>query len=195
MHRLSASGFEAEFKVRLQLADSHRVQRGLELLMDDDLIRVVGMVEGAWKHDSVMNELAFWSARQVNMSGECIRDLAIALSIVAISVGPAGILIAIPSVPVRSLAVVSGASSDRPLVAIIAVARSSVRLSPVVIAVVVAGAAPASTARCVGVPLLITGVIVARVEIKHRDLHVNQFPRGRTPSLQWAVCELLPERS
>jgi hypothetical protein len=49
---------------------------------------------------AVMNELALWSARQVNMSGECIWDLAIAFSIVAISVSPAGIVIAIPSVPV-----------------------------------------------------------------------------------------------
>jgi hypothetical protein len=49
---------------------------------------------------AVVNELALWSARQVNMSPECIRDLAIAVSIVAISDGPAGIVIAIPSVPV-----------------------------------------------------------------------------------------------
>jgi hypothetical protein len=49
---------------------------------------------------AVVNELALWSARQVNMSAECIRDLAIAFSIVAISVGPAGIMIAIRSVSV-----------------------------------------------------------------------------------------------
>jgi hypothetical protein len=47
-----------------------------------------------------VNELALWSARQVNMSAECIRDLAIAFAIVAISVGPSGIVIAIPSVPI-----------------------------------------------------------------------------------------------
>jgi hypothetical protein len=47
-----------------------------------------------------MNQFALWSARQVNVAGEWIRDLAIAFSIVAISVGPAGIVIAIPSVPV-----------------------------------------------------------------------------------------------
>jgi hypothetical protein len=49
---------------------------------------------------AVVNQLALWSARQVNMSAECIRDLAIAFSSVAISVGPAGIVIAIPSVPI-----------------------------------------------------------------------------------------------
>jgi hypothetical protein len=49
---------------------------------------------------AVVNELALWSARQVNMSAECIRGLAIAFSIVAVSVGPARIVVAIPSVPV-----------------------------------------------------------------------------------------------
>jgi hypothetical protein len=44
---------------------------------------------------AVVNELALWSARQVNMSAECIRGLAI-----AVSVGPARIVVAIPSVPV-----------------------------------------------------------------------------------------------
>jgi hypothetical protein len=49
---------------------------------------------------AVVNELALWSARQVNMSAECIRGLAIAFSIIAISVGPAGIVIAIRSASV-----------------------------------------------------------------------------------------------
>jgi len=49
---------------------------------------------------AVVNELTLRSARQVNMSAECIRDLAIAFSIVAISVGPAGIVIAIRSMSV-----------------------------------------------------------------------------------------------
>ena len=49
---------------------------------------------------AVVHELALASARQVNMSAERIRDIAIAFSIVAISVGPAGIVIAICSVPV-----------------------------------------------------------------------------------------------
>jgi hypothetical protein len=49
---------------------------------------------------SIVNQLAIASARQVNMSAECIRGLAIAFSIVAISVGPWPIVVAIPSVPV-----------------------------------------------------------------------------------------------
>jgi hypothetical protein len=47
---------------------------------------------------AVVNELAFWSARQVNVARECVWDVAIALSIVAISVGPAGIAVAVPPV-------------------------------------------------------------------------------------------------
>ena len=46
---------------------------------------------------AVVHELALWSARQVNMSAECIRDVAIASSIVAVAVGPAGIVIAVSS--------------------------------------------------------------------------------------------------
>jgi hypothetical protein len=49
---------------------------------------------------AVVHDLALWSARQVNMSAECIPDLAIAFSIFAISVGPSGIVIAIAYVPV-----------------------------------------------------------------------------------------------
>jgi hypothetical protein len=49
---------------------------------------------------AIVHELALGSARQVNMSAEWIGGLAIAFSIVAISVGPAGIVIAIPSVPI-----------------------------------------------------------------------------------------------
>jgi hypothetical protein len=49
---------------------------------------------------AVVNELTLWSARQVNMSAECIRDLAITFSIVAISVRQAGIVIALASMPV-----------------------------------------------------------------------------------------------
>jgi hypothetical protein len=49
---------------------------------------------------SIVNELALWSARQVNMSAECIRDLAIAFSIVSISASPAAIVVAVATVPV-----------------------------------------------------------------------------------------------
>jgi hypothetical protein len=38
----------------------------------------------------VVNEFALWCAREVNVARECVWDVAIALSIVAISVGPRG---------------------------------------------------------------------------------------------------------
>jgi hypothetical protein len=114
---------------------------------------------------AVVNELALWSARQVNMSAECIRDLAIAFSIVAVAVGPAGNVIAVTSLRVRPLPVVAGASSKGPVLTIIAVARPSVGLSPVVIAIIAAGAAVASTTRLVGVPLVVSRIVVTRIEI------------------------------
>jgi hypothetical protein len=49
---------------------------------------------------SIVDQLAIASARQVNMSAECIRRLALAFSIVAISAGPPGIVIAIRSLSV-----------------------------------------------------------------------------------------------
>ncbi len=49
---------------------------------------------------AVLNELALWSARQVNVAGEWSRDLAIALSIVAVAVGPAGVAIKVSSLRV-----------------------------------------------------------------------------------------------
>jgi hypothetical protein len=55
-----------------------------------------GAAQGAFAI-AVVNQLAVWSTWQVNVAGEWIRDLAIAFSIVAISVGPAGIVIAVSS--------------------------------------------------------------------------------------------------
>jgi hypothetical protein len=49
---------------------------------------------------AVVHELALWSARQVNMSAECIRDFAIAFSIVTVAIGPSGIVIAVSSLRV-----------------------------------------------------------------------------------------------
>ena len=134
-----------------------------------------------------MNELAIASAWQVHVARERIPDVGIAFARVAVAVGPAGIGIAVSSLGVLPLPVVSGAAPERPHVAIIAVPRPSVRLSPVVIAIVVAGGAAPSATRRVRVPLLVSGFVLARVEIKHPGLHRNQFPRGRTRWLQWAI--------
>jgi hypothetical protein len=49
---------------------------------------------------SVVNQLAIAPAGQVNMARERVPDFAIAFSRVAVSVGPAGIMVAVPSLPV-----------------------------------------------------------------------------------------------
>jgi hypothetical protein len=64
------------------------------------------------------------------------------------------------------------------------VARPSVGLPAVVIAVVAAGAAAASAARRIGAWVLNPGIVIAVVDIKHRGLHMDQFPGGRTRSLE-----------
>jgi hypothetical protein len=58
-----------------------------------------GAAQGVFA-SAVVNELALWSARQVNVSAECIRDLAIAFSIVTVAIGPAGIVVAVSSLSV-----------------------------------------------------------------------------------------------
>ena len=76
----------------------------------------------------------------------------------------AGIVIAVSSRDVRPLPVVSGASSERTRVVNIAVARPSVRLSPVVIALAVVGGATAPPIRDVSAPLdVFARVMVARI--------------------------------
>jgi hypothetical protein len=49
---------------------------------------------------TVVNQFALWSTWQVNVACECVTYLAITLSIVAIAVGPTGIMIAIPHMPI-----------------------------------------------------------------------------------------------
>jgi hypothetical protein len=49
---------------------------------------------------AVVNEFALPSTRQMNVACECMRDVATAFSIVAISVGPAGIVNALSSLGV-----------------------------------------------------------------------------------------------
>jgi Arc/MetJ-type ribon-helix-helix transcriptional regulator len=74
-------------------------------------------------------------------------------------------MIAVPSVSVWPLPVVSGGASERPRVGIIPIARPRLRLDPVVIAIVVAGATAAPTGWSVDVPLVVAWIEVARIEI------------------------------
>jgi hypothetical protein len=114
-----------------------------------------------------VNQLAVPSAWQVNVARERVPDLGIAFACVAVAVRPTGIVIAVSSLRVRPLPVVSRTASERPRVAIIAVTRPSIGLSPVVIALLVAGAAAGSATRCVRVPLVVSRVVITRVKIEH----------------------------
>jgi hypothetical protein len=49
---------------------------------------------------AVANELAFQAARQMNVAGEGVPGLGITVANVAVSFGPAGIMIAVASMPV-----------------------------------------------------------------------------------------------
>jgi hypothetical protein len=89
---------------------------------------------------AVANEFALWSPRQVDMTRECVSDFAIAFSVVALALGPAGIVIAVSPVPIRPLRVVTGTAAERPFVVRISVASPPSVLIPVVIAIAVARA-------------------------------------------------------
>ena len=65
---------------------------------------------------------------------------------------------------------VAGTASERPCVIVIAVARAGLRLAPVVITIAIAGAGAASTAWRLRVPLVISRIIVTRIEI-HGPYH------------------------
>ncbi len=67
----------------VSIKDGHGVE--IERLYSDQWGGYNGMTPSTW---------------QVNVAGEWIRDLAIAFSIVAVAVGPAGIVIAVSSLRV-----------------------------------------------------------------------------------------------
>ena len=118
---------------------------------------------------AVVNQLALWSARQVNVASECIRDFAIAFSIVAISVGPAGIVVAIRSVSIGPLPVVSRAASER--------------MRVIVIAIAIGAGCSLRPPRFSGgrVALVVSRIVVARIEI-------HTHPPARTTSDSPRVC-------
>jgi hypothetical protein len=98
------------------------------------------------------------------MSGECIADLAIGFSIVAIAVSPARSVVAVSCVVIRALPVVARTASERPCI-IMAFAHARLGLAPVVIAIMIAGAALVSTTPRVGMPLVVSRIEVSRIEI------------------------------
>jgi hypothetical protein len=122
-----------------------------------------------------MNELPVLPARQIDVATECVPRLAIALSFVPIAVGPTRIVVAVTPALIWPLPFVAGTASERPSVVIVSVARARSRLTPVVIALAVVGTAAPAAARRVAVPLIVARIVVARIEVKHRDLRMNQF--------------------
>lgn len=128
---------------------------------------------------AVANQLALWSTRQAQVACKRVPGLPIGLTTVAIAVRPTRIVVAASPVLIRPLPFVARTASERPCVIIIAVARARPRLAPVLITIAIARAAAASTARRVWLPLVVARIMVARVEVKHRDLRAVCCRRWR----------------
>src|SRR5262249_23889970 len=94
---------------------------------------------------------------------ERVAGLPIALTTVAIAAGPARIVVA-GSRLIRAMSVVVGTASERPAIVVVALARARLRLAPVVITIVLPGTSVATTRR-VRVPLVVSRIVVTRVEI------------------------------
>src|SRR3989442_728095 len=84
--------------------------------------------------------------------------------VLAVPLGPSRVIVALEGVPI-GLPVSAWAAAERPRVAVLAIARLDVSLPPVVITIAFVRAVAASTAGRVDVPLVVAGVVVARVEI------------------------------
>ena len=111
------------------------------------------------------NDLPLQSARQVDVPRERVPWLPIALTTVAVALGPTCIITTISAMLIRGLPIASWTATERPGILVIAVTRWEVRLPPVVIAIAVVGGATVPAIRCVSVPLIIARVVIARVEI------------------------------
>jgi putative addiction module component (TIGR02574 family) len=105
--------------------------------------------------------------RSAHLRG-CCEDLPIAVTRVAVSLGPAGIVIAISLVFIRALPVVAGTTSEPSRIVVVAVARSCFGLTPVVITIAVVRTAAGSSTRLVRVPLVVSRIAVAGIEIHGR---------------------------
>jgi hypothetical protein len=102
------------------------------------------------------------------MTCERVPRLAIAFRHIPIATGPARLVVAAPTMLIRPLPFVSGTAAQRPCVIDITVARPRPRLAPVVIMIAVAGAVASSTPRRVGVSLVVSRVVVSRIETHGR---------------------------
>jgi hypothetical protein len=101
---------------------------------------------------TVENKLPLRSARQVYVPREGATRFVIALSSFAVTLGPAGVVIAIPTVLVRALPLVPWASPERSRVIVVAVPHPRSVQAPVVITIAVVRVAAAAR---VGVSLVV----------------------------------------
>jgi hypothetical protein len=102
--------------------------------------------------------------------GERVPRVSIALATVAVAVGPTGIVIAVSPVLIRGVPLVPWTAAERPCIIVTSVARPRSVVARVVITIALARVAAASAAWQVGVPLIIAGVVVPRIEVEHAPL-------------------------
>lgn len=104
------------------------------------------------------------------MPRERVPWLPIALTTVAVALGPTCIITTISAVLIRGLPIASWTAVERPGILVIAVTRSEVGLPPLVIAIVVVGGATIPATRGASVPLVVARVVIARVKIEDAAL-------------------------
>jgi hypothetical protein len=107
--------------------------------------------------------LALQSAGQIDVPRERIGRPSIALTTVALPLCPTCIITPILSLVTRCVAVVPRTAAERAGVVVMTVALPEVGLPPVVIAITVVGGTTASPTQRVSVPLVVAGVVVARI--------------------------------
>ena len=121
---------------------------------------------------AVSNYFAFEPTRKIEVSHEHIARIEVAIAWISVALQPPSIVVAIATVLVGLGASRVGAGTAAKLAGVvIPVARSNLGLPPVAIAVVVVGAAPASTMPVNGDAVVVTGAEVTRVKIQHAALH------------------------
>jgi putative addiction module component (TIGR02574 family) len=108
---------------------------------------------------------------------ERIPCVDVALVMIAIAIAPTCVVAAISPVLIRAFPIAARTTTERPAIVAIAVARSNLRLAPVVISAAIVRAAAASRIRGTSMPLVVVRVEVARVEIHRRATLSVMDPR------------------
>ena len=104
------------------------------------------------------------------MPRERVPWLPIALTTVAVALGPTCIITTISPVLIRGLPIAFWTAAERPGILVVSIARLEVGLPPVVIAIAVIGGAPVPAIRSASVSLIVARIVIARVKIEHAAL-------------------------